>query len=295
MKGIGRLAALVASASLLMTSTSVVARAEGIQRASEARSGRPPSYLVVALNVFAPAGEQTFGSVPCPVNGAGKARVPYSGGVTINSASLSVNVNSSFPDGRSWSAYVNNASGANASFNVWAVCALPKAGYTVVTVSRVSNPAQNQAIGIANCPTGTKVLGGGILSWSQDLGVNVFSSFPVRIGVPWGWYGVMNNASSFDTVFDVEVVCSKYSRADGYALHNGGSTSPAGQQTFGSAPCLSHQVPIGGGVQAFAGFPGYLFVNIQSTWPLSGSGWGVVQNNGSSSETHFGVTAICAG
>jgi hypothetical protein len=213
--------------------------------------------------------------------------------VTINSTSLSVNINSSYPSGTAWHAYVNNASQADVTFDVWAVCALPKTGYMVVS-THVTNHAGSQDIGIANCPTGLKVLGGGVLSWSQDLAVNLFTSVPTHIGGFWNWYGVENNASGNDTSFDVEVVCSKYPTW-AYTIHNGGGSSPAGTQSFGSAPCLSPQVPIGGGVQGYAGFPGYLSVNLSSTWPMPGSGWGARQNNGSGTNTHFGMIAICAG
>lgn len=288
-----RLAPLAMTAWLVFANPTIAAGATTVQPSPDA-SMRPPSYLIVeSLNLTAPAGQQTFGSVNCPPNAAGKPRYPYGGGVTINSTSLSVNINSSFPDGTSWGAYVNNASGGDTTFDVWAACALQKLEYTVVTVTGVVNHAGSQDIGIANCPVGTKILGGGVVSWSQDLGVNMFSSFPVRI-TSWGWYVVMNNASNFDTKFDVEAVCSRYPKI-AYTTSYGASSSPAGTQTFGSATCLSPTVPIGGGIEAYAGFPGYLSVNASSTWPMPRSGWGVRQNNGSGTDTHFGIYAICAG
>ena len=124
-------ALLALIAGFVVASAPIDASATSTLPSSPSASLRPPSYLIVeSFNVTAPAGQQTFGSVNCPANAAGKVRYPYGGGVTINSSNLSVNINSSYPSGTAWHAYVNNASGSDITFDVWATCALQKLAST---------------------------------------------------------------------------------------------------------------------------------------------------------------------
>jgi hypothetical protein len=74
---------------------------------------------VSAASVTNPNGTQSFASVQCPV---GSLRT---GGGVFGSAGFAggqQSVNSSYPSGNGWAAYMNNATGFNASMTVYAVC-----------------------------------------------------------------------------------------------------------------------------------------------------------------------------
>jgi len=74
---------------------------------------------VVSPSVANPAGGQNSGSVACP---AGKKVL--GGGVSSTSGDLGHNVNSSYPTSETtWRADVNNNSGQDRSFIVYAICA----------------------------------------------------------------------------------------------------------------------------------------------------------------------------
>jgi hypothetical protein len=74
---------------------------------------------VVATSISNPNGTQSFGSVACP---AGSLRT--GGGVfgSLGFAGGQQSVNSSYPSGNGWAAYMNNATGINGTFTVYAVC-----------------------------------------------------------------------------------------------------------------------------------------------------------------------------
>jgi hypothetical protein len=74
---------------------------------------------VVATSISNPTGAQSFGSVQCP---AGALRT--GGGVygSLGFAGGQQSVNSSYPFGNGWAAYMNNATGINGTFTVYAVC-----------------------------------------------------------------------------------------------------------------------------------------------------------------------------
>jgi hypothetical protein len=87
-------------------------------KAAPAASLASPQSVSLAT-VSNPNGHQTFGSVQCPV---GSLRT--GGGVFGFSgfAGGQQTVNSSYPSGNGWAAYMNNATGFNSSFIVYAVC-----------------------------------------------------------------------------------------------------------------------------------------------------------------------------
>src|SRR3954469_255316 len=88
----------------------------------------PPGYTIVrTADLPSPPGTQTRGVATCPP-GAG----PLSGGVVIAGSAIDDNVNSTFPQGTSWVADVNNATSDSTTFSVIAVCAAQPKRYRVV-------------------------------------------------------------------------------------------------------------------------------------------------------------------
>jgi hypothetical protein len=88
-----------------------------------AAKGAPAAPLspqsVSAATITNPNGTQSFGQVQCP---AGSLRT---GGGVFGSAGFiggQQTVNSSYPSGNGWAAYMNNATGFTESFTVYAVC-----------------------------------------------------------------------------------------------------------------------------------------------------------------------------
>jgi hypothetical protein len=74
---------------------------------------------VSAASITNPNGTQSFGQIQCP---AGSLRT---GGGVFGSAGFiggQQTVNSSYPSGNGWAAYMNNATGLTESFTVYAVC-----------------------------------------------------------------------------------------------------------------------------------------------------------------------------
>jgi hypothetical protein len=85
--------------------------------AAKATPATPLAPQAVSATTFTnPAGVQSFGSVQCP---AGSLRT---GGGVFGSAGLQQSVNSSYPSGNGWAAYMNNTASSAASFTVYAVC-----------------------------------------------------------------------------------------------------------------------------------------------------------------------------
>lgn len=291
MRRLSGLLTLIAAAGTLLTGAPANAGAQMIPVA------RPVGYLVVASpGITAPNGLQTFVQATCPPTRTGVARYPYSGGVFITTGSVYANVNSSFPDGTSWDGYVNNASGADTIVNAYAVCAVPRVGYTVVAATGVVNPAGTSTYATVQCPAGTRVVGGGALSWSQDLAVNINSSFPfypVYRGDKYSWNIKMNNGSAHDTRVDVQAVCSSYPLRTGYQFAFGSASyNPAHTQTTTSVGCPSPSVPLGGGIRLME-TPTLTSVNLNSTFPISG-GWEGAMDNASENNYFIQAVAICS-
>jgi hypothetical protein len=289
-------AALVATAAL-GTTTGIAktghlgapaAAGAGKQAPAVQAAAKPSGYAIVSAAFSAPNGQQTFGSVACPTTKKGVTRDPLGGGVVISSSSLSANVNSSFPSSTSWDAYVDNNSGSDTSFVVYAVCATPHKHYQVVVSSGVDNPAGSQNTAIAVCPSGTKVTGGGGLTSSFDLAVNINSSLPNGNG----WRVDANNAGTGSNTLTSYAVCSSsWPAKTGYNVVTGATvTNAAGTETQATALCASGQSVLGGG--GYSG-SGSTAVNMNGTVPL-GNSWSVYENNASGSDTTINAYAICA-
>jgi hypothetical protein len=250
---------------------------------------KPAGYKLVSSGFITIGnGTQVFGRATCPRTSSGAIRRPQSGGVFISSGSVFANINSSWPDsnGVSWDGWVNNDSGFSTSFEVWAVCAKPRTGYTQVATTGLSNPNGTQTGFTQVCPTGTKILGGGALLQSNGY-ANINSSYPFQNG----WHVDANNASGADETFGVYAVCSKYPSTTGYAVHQGSSVdNPPGAQTAAGLACPTGQSSLGGG--AFSN-SGSTAVNLNSTEPTNG-GWLNYMNNASGGDAAIIPLVICA-
>jgi len=273
---------------VLAGGTSAAAKTSAIG-SPDASTVKPAGYKLVHSAFIAVAnGTQAVGSVTCPRTTTGAIRRPQSGGVFVSSSSLFANVNSSYPDanGISWDAYVNNFSGTSTTFEVWAVCAKPRTGYTRVSTSGLINPNGGQNGFTQACPVGKKILGGGAFLSSGGY-ANINSDYPSGNG----WHIDANNASGADETFTVYALCSSYPSTTGYGVHVGSVTdNPPNTETPIPINCPSGQSSLGGGVYSSSGSTS---VNINGTQPVTG-GWVSWMNNATSSDESILPYVICA-
>jgi hypothetical protein len=153
--------------------------------AAPTATAHPPAASVVPLEGYQqvasallndPAGSQVTGTVGCPTG-----YKVVGGGATITGSSLSRNLNSSYPvSSTTWAVSVNNSSGTNATFRVYANCVKKVRGYVIAVGTGVDNPAGTNAEALVTCPTGKFPLGGGGLSSSTSTAVSLNTSYPRR-------------------------------------------------------------------------------------------------------------------
>ncbi len=204
----------------------------------------PRNWTYVAgPNITVTGGHDGFTQATCP-----PGTVPQGGGAFVGDGVHS-NLNTTYPDpnGVSWDANVNqsDASGSTGA-NVDLICAQPNTGYTVFTSASIANPAGTTTTGTANCPAGTNVLGGGVKPSSQDVNVNLNSTYPTS---PTSWQASVANASASAESFTVYAVCSE--PFDGYGIIVGQSTTQGpNQQSRAEADCPGGEEAVGGGVSA---------------------------------------------
>jgi hypothetical protein len=247
---------------------------------------KPKGYKIVSATYSAPAGQQTRGTVTCPVTSTGVTRVPLSGGVVIGSSDVAANINASDPSGTEWVSYVNNGTASATLFTVYAVCAVPNFSYSVQSTS-VDNPAGTQTEVTASCPSGTKVVGGGEENTSYDRAVNVNEGYPS--GKSWVAYA--NNGGTIDNTAYAYAVCEQWSTTTGgYKIVAGTATdNPSGVETFAPAACPSGYSSLGGGVGNTSNSTA---VNLNSTAPTAG-GWSTWTNNNSGVDDTVTPYVIC--
>lgn len=245
----------------------------------------PAGYVRVESAPFSVPGDiQGAGSVTCP----GK-KVPLGGGVSITSADLNANINSSYPSGKNWVADVNNGSAATTTFTVYAICANKPAGYQVVHPAPVTDAAGTQKGGFATCPGAKVPWSGGVFSTSGSLGANVNSSYPTG-DTSHVWNVFMNNSSSSDTSFTPYAVCA--ARPHLYGQSFGTGTSNPASQDSALGTCGQGQVVVGGGDYSSASS---VFVNVNSTLPYTSTTWRTWVNDNTANSDSFLAYATCVG
>jgi len=245
--------------------------------------GLPRKYQSLQSELFtAQSGEQSRGTLDCPIG-----TVPLGGGVVITSNDVHATVNSSFPNGTSWIADVNNASGTATTFRVFAICSKAPRNYQVVQTPDAAGAAGTQATAFASCPTGTVPYGGGGVSRSPLTSVNLNSTLPSGNS----WLVDMNNASSASSDFAAFAICGK--KLKGYQQVTGPSQPLGAGATAGSqVTCPGVSLPLGGGIGIATRD---VNVNVNSTFPTAGNQWSAFAGNAGSFATSFVARVVCAG
>jgi hypothetical protein len=245
-------------------------------------AGVPKGYVSLQSALLAaPAHLQTRGNLSCP---AGK--VPLGGGALVSSADLAANVNSSFPDGDKWTVDVNNGASFNTTFRIFVICAKAPKLYQTVDVSATA-PAGITNHAIANCPTGTVVIGGGALSTSGSVLTNIADTFPAGNA----WRVDMNNATTSANTLVSRAICAK--KPKGYTLVVGSNSDIfAHSSASASAFCPGVTVPLSGGV---VNFLDDVQANMNATFPTNADGWFSEINNAGIGNAIMSTRMICAG
>jgi hypothetical protein len=287
MSKLGWMATVPMTAVLFMVGTGVTpsVASAAVAKAHPQKASEPKGYTVAFATYDAPSGEQSTGTAVCP-----SGTVVWGGGSAIESptdtSTLLADMNTSAPFGVSWVARVSNTSGSDLEFVVQAVCAKQPAQYTIKS-KQADNAAGTQSYTKASCPKGTVLLGGGGSSGSDDLSVNMNSSFPFvshkNIG---SWVVNSNNGSGSDASVTAVAICA--TQPKGYEMQTSTVDDPPGGQGSTVTGCTAGE-PIGGGALSNGGG---LNVNIGSSFVYGG--WGVIENNTSPSLYSVTDYSICA-
>jgi hypothetical protein len=255
----------------------------------------PPAlngYTVVTSGVLdSPDGRQAEGIVFCPTG-----TVAFDGGVLGGSLAPGQSINGSVPvvEGSvatGWQAFIDNTTGSDSTFQVYAVCAKQPKQYAIVGQIFV-NAADAQNTELVPCPLGSngkpmKVLGGGGVGGAGTPGQDINTSMPIG-GQTLSWRIDINNTFGFDNLASVYAVCGaakSWKVVSGAAVDN-----PAGAQTQADAACPSGLTAVsGGGYSSSRG----MLVNLNTTYPATGSDWQVAENNASIADATLTPWVVC--
>ena len=152
-----------------------------------------------------PATQTTHITATCP------ATTKVLGGGGWGEGVFGQNLNSSFPvqsgSGSaaiySWRVDMNNNSTLALHVAAYAVCGNAK-GYGIYSSAPVGLPTGTQNVVLQNCPSPKVPLGGGIFSSSENLTVNINSTFPYATA----WSGYENSFSGPNSKITGYVVCA---------------------------------------------------------------------------------------
>jgi hypothetical protein len=183
------------------------------------------------------------GQVTCP-----RGTVAWSGGASFTGGIPPVgdNINTSAPSGDGWRARYNNTSGRSGDdFVINGVCAKAPHGYTQ-QFAVVDNPPMTQVSGVALCPTGTVLLGGGVFSTSDSVNAFATSAFPRG---PHAYAASMWNGTNRDEKLNVFAICG--AKPPRYKIVNRPVTTSVTAMTdiVAGAGCPMGTSVIGGGVK----------------------------------------------
>ena len=137
----------------------------------------------------------------------------------------------------------------------------------------------------AQCPAGTKAVGGGAVFDNENIFENMQSSEPVDGGV--FWQAIVTNVSNRADSFRAFAVC--VAKVSNYKIVVGTSVdNPAGAQTGASVSCPSGTVLFGGGASS----SGTRDVNLNVSAP-NGAKWTVFMNNASTADASVRAVVVC--
>jgi hypothetical protein len=220
-----------------------------------------------------------MGHIECPTG-----TVPLGGGVFVQSNSTAANINSSAPTPTGWSGWVNNTSGETTFFQVQVICAKQPPRYSVVS-SAENVPGQSHLEVFAECPKGSKPLGGGGFTTSQSLSVNLSSTYASG----QGWRASLHNNGVTTTLLQTYAVCGK---VRGYSVAVGPEVfTPPLTQTQLFVACPAPTVATGGGALTLTS---NLAVNLNSTIAFNG-GWETFVNSATTLQETAIPVVVCAG
>jgi hypothetical protein len=287
----GVCAAIVTMALAGATTAAAQTTTRAIPRVPSTFASGPPGYNYAESSAIeAVSGFQAFASVTCQVK-KGVQTVPFSGGIIDDSGSFDSAINSSWPSSDGWQGYVNNDSGADTDFQVWAICGNAPKGYVQLESTANANPAGEDSGWFFVCTTpGDSILGGGAYSSSGALSVNLQSDYPSGTDT---WEIWIDNASASDATVTVYDICAKVNTArTDFQIDSTSSDNPADTQTEVYQQCPSGLVVLGGGLSNSSQS---LSVTLNSSLPaVSTYGWSGFENNGSGSDNTVTVHAVCA-
>jgi hypothetical protein len=283
---IGRSAMRVVASAMAICVSVVAGSAIG---AGSAGAAAPPGYNSPDSLLVAQPGTVSSGSVKCA-----SGTVAWGGGVGfLGSNRLSetnVKQSSALSGGAGWKGSVNNQSGSTQLFAVYALCADRPTTYQILDSGKINNPAGTRAAATTrNCPNGTVVLGGGVVT-TGGLGVDLNESLPPNVFFQ-KWSAVVDNNSGGSDSIQAQVVCG--TQPPGYVMPTSPDTNVQ-PNNFVSAtePCPAGHTLIGGGVWSSDGID--TLSNVTEDSPFEGTSWNVIMTNQSSTEEMMFVVAICA-
>jgi hypothetical protein len=227
------------TAALLGICTSALMLAVPLAGAAVQPNTAPVGYTVAMSKVLtAKPFAQTHASAVCP-----GTKLPASGGVFNVTGYGGTGVNSSYPQGQIWSVDYDNQTGYPMLFAAYAICLPPSAGRKVVSIDNVVASSAHQSPGLKLCPPNTLVTGGGLVSQSPSVEINLNDSYPQTNG----WRVDVDNLSGVDSHFSVYAVCMP--KPAGYTIRTSAVVAnPLDTVTRVSRGCAAGSVPISGGL-----------------------------------------------
>jgi hypothetical protein len=155
----------------------------------------------------------------CPrgtsVTGGGTfASGPNDGSVVLSSSSPEPAGGAADPK-KGWIGYANNQSGAGQTLDVYAICSAQKTKLKYVSKTVALGQNNSGASGIAKCPKGTSVAGGGAFaSGPNNGGIVQSSSSPEPAGgsadPTKGWIAYTAGGSGSNETLSVYAICMKH-------------------------------------------------------------------------------------
>jgi hypothetical protein len=153
--------------------------------------------------VTIPAGGEAQALVTCP-----SGTVSLGGGAHNEGTQTSEAMDASAPYGTTgWRSYMSSSGSGSTEGLAAVVCATEPTDWAQVASSYVSNPAGEATTVGVNCPTGTKVLGGGPFNSSADPTVTI--GLTTSLSSLKGWHSAENNSSTAGESVDEWAVCAK--------------------------------------------------------------------------------------